>query len=472
MLQEVYRRERLSALIHQREIAYVLSLLRAAGIEPVLVKGWAIARLYPDAALRPYGDIDLCIRPDQFAKANAALKCLEDIKGHYVDLHCGFARIGQTKPQDLGRDFRRFSRLRRLGNDKEAMREWDELFSRSQLVPLTASSVQSPTSNVRLPSPPRGEGLEERPAHPTRVRILCHEDHLRLLSLHLLRSGARRPPWLCDVALLLEAVQSPTSKVQSPIRTGSHSDRVWGSSPTIREGSTIVQNQGGTGNDFNWDVCLGSGVDRNTKRNLNWIAVTIGLAQQLLRAEVPEIANQALAERVRNLPRWLAPAVLSQWGRARAVGSRQSAVGSERPDRIAVKDSSDRPDRIAVKDSSRGLSVLRDTPGSVRENIYDPERVKEAAHRHWTLNFSRRWTLDFFSLWTRLDNPVRATAAVGGQFNNWPRLPYRAAELVTRLPEVPRQLVSLLEQFAARRQPVAISEARSVSLINTVASAR
>ena len=74
-LQEVYRLFRLSALIHEREIAHVLSLLRAEGIEPVLIKGWAIARLYPEPGLRPYGDIDLCIRPDQLAQASAALKC-------------------------------------------------------------------------------------------------------------------------------------------------------------------------------------------------------------------------------------------------------------------------------------------------------------------------------------------------------------------------------------------------------------
>jgi putative nucleotidyltransferase-like protein len=97
-LHEVYRQSRLTALIHEREIVYVLGLLRAEGIEPVVVKGWAMSRLYPDRALRPFGDIDLCVRPDQFARATAALKCLESIDGHYVDLHCSFERIGQVQP--------------------------------------------------------------------------------------------------------------------------------------------------------------------------------------------------------------------------------------------------------------------------------------------------------------------------------------------------------------------------------------
>jgi hypothetical protein len=353
-LQEVYRRFRLSALIHEREIAYVLSLLRAQGIEPVLVKGWAIARLYPNAGLRPYGDIDLCIRPDQFGKACRVLKCLEDIKGHYVDLHCGFARIGQTRSQDA--EVRR-SRKFRINHDD--MRVWDKTFNRSQLVPLNQNpaKVQRPMSNV----------LSLKPGLELSVRVLSDEDHLRLLSLHLLRSGARRPPWLCDVALLLESLNVSAREKK-----------------------------------FDWDACLGHGLDRNVNRNLNWLATTIGLAHRLLGANVGEIENTTLAKQAGSLPRWLVPAVLRQWGGSR-VQSPRSKVQSMFP-------------------------------------------VK----RPWTLDLGP-WT----SLFNRFDNPVRSTAAVGGQFNNWPRLPYRVAELVTRIPEVPQQLQSLAEHFAAR--PVKLS---------------
>jgi len=37
--------------------AFVRPPLR--GVEPILGKGWAIARLYPERGMRPYGDIDL-----------------------------------------------------------------------------------------------------------------------------------------------------------------------------------------------------------------------------------------------------------------------------------------------------------------------------------------------------------------------------------------------------------------------------
>jgi hypothetical protein len=349
-LHDVYRRHRLSALIHEREIAYVLSLLRTEGIEPVLIKGWAISRLYPDAGLRPYGDIDLCIRPDQFAAASAALKCLEEMEGRYVDLHSGFARIGQTRPEDGSSVSGRF----RI--DAGEMRVWHELFSRSQVVPLHQSKVQGPKSKLQLPNTDFGPWTLD---FGQTVRVLSHEDHLRILSAHLLRSGARRPPWLCDIALLLDKVQSPKSKVQS--------------------------------RSFDWDVCL------RDRLHHNWTASAVMLAHELLGAD---ISHTPFA--IRRAPAWLAPAVLRQWGRSRVQ-----------------------------------------SPKSKVQSHISPRRL---------------WTLDL-GLWTKLDNPVRATAAVGGQFNNWPRLPYRVAELVMRLPEIPAHLVSL-QQFAAQRSN---SEATSPS---------
>ena len=80
-LHEVYRRQRLSALLHERELVDVLTLFRAEGIDAILVKGWAIARRYPDPALRPYGDLDLCVAPAQFAKAQAILKRIQTLAG-------------------------------------------------------------------------------------------------------------------------------------------------------------------------------------------------------------------------------------------------------------------------------------------------------------------------------------------------------------------------------------------------------
>ena len=65
-LKQAYRLYTLHAAIHESEIKQVINLLAQVGVEPILVKGWSIARDYPEPALRPYGDIDLFVRPEQY----------------------------------------------------------------------------------------------------------------------------------------------------------------------------------------------------------------------------------------------------------------------------------------------------------------------------------------------------------------------------------------------------------------------
>ena len=72
-LKQAYHVQALQSALQEREIEHVFSLLRAAGVEPILLKGWAAAGLYPERGLRPPGDIDLCIRPGQYEAAKAAL---------------------------------------------------------------------------------------------------------------------------------------------------------------------------------------------------------------------------------------------------------------------------------------------------------------------------------------------------------------------------------------------------------------
>src|SRR5438552_7604671 len=148
-LEQAYRLHALQSAIHERDIQNVLSQLKRAGIEPVLVKGWAIARLYPESGLRPYGDIDLCVNPKQFAAAKAALYNAPN--NSQVDLHRGFAKLDT--------------------------RSWDELYARSQALKI--------------------DDVE--------VRVLGPEDHLRALCFHFLREGAWRALWLCDIAIAVES---------------------------------------------------------------------------------------------------------------------------------------------------------------------------------------------------------------------------------------------------------------------------
>jgi hypothetical protein len=63
--QQAYRLHTLEAARHERDIDNILRLLRSDGVEPVLIKGWSVARLYPEKGMRPYCDVDLVIRRDQ-----------------------------------------------------------------------------------------------------------------------------------------------------------------------------------------------------------------------------------------------------------------------------------------------------------------------------------------------------------------------------------------------------------------------
>jgi hypothetical protein len=210
-LQQAYRLHSLQAALHERSLKQAIPLLRERGVEPLLVKGWSVARLYPELGMRPYGDLDLCVLPCEYEKAQAALKSLEG-QSCDVDLHSGFGKF----------------------YDRRA----EEIFARSRVVTLN--------------------GLE--------VRVLSAEDNLRFLCVHLLRHGAVRPLWLCDIAALVET------------RPG----------------------------DFNWDRCLAG-----PRRQANWVACAVGLAHLLLGAEVE---GTPVAGRASRLPRWLVPAVLEGWG--------------------------------------------------------------------------------------------------------------------------------------------------------------
>ena len=92
-LLQAYRIHAVQASLHELQIKDAVQLLRSNGVEPIVVKGWSIARLYVEPGLRPYGDIDLCVNPDQYliAKRLVADLVTRDIR---VDLHKGFVRLG------------------------------------------------------------------------------------------------------------------------------------------------------------------------------------------------------------------------------------------------------------------------------------------------------------------------------------------------------------------------------------------
>lgn len=151
-LKHSYHAQTLQSALQEWEVEHVFSRLRSAGIEPILLKGLATARLYAEQGLRPPGDIDLCVRAGQHEAARETI--------------WGPGRKG-TALIDLRHDDGAL-------NDRGG---WDGVYARSRLVTLNES----------------------------KIRVLGHEDHLRFLCLHLLRHSGYRPLWLCDVAAALES---------------------------------------------------------------------------------------------------------------------------------------------------------------------------------------------------------------------------------------------------------------------------
>lgn len=148
--QQAYRKHTLEAARHERDIKAIFTLLRSNDIEPILIKGWSVARLYPEKGMRPYDDTDLVVRRDQYDTARSIVR-EQKLTEFDVDLHRELEEYGL----DNANDFFDNSRLVRL----------DDI-------------------DVRVPS---------------------LEDSLRIACIHFLRHGAFRPLWLCDVGLIVES---------------------------------------------------------------------------------------------------------------------------------------------------------------------------------------------------------------------------------------------------------------------------
>ena len=109
-------------LIHQMRLKQILvsavNLLREHGIEPVLLKGFGLASLYPNPSLRQFGDIDLFVGTGDFHEACTLLRALpggynwgEEIEvgrhyniefGHYpMEVHRVSADVEDPKEQTL-----------------------------------------------------------------------------------------------------------------------------------------------------------------------------------------------------------------------------------------------------------------------------------------------------------------------------------------------------------------------------------
>ncbi len=151
LLERAYRGQRHETFMHEIHLRETIATLRLGGIEPLLSKGWAVARLYPAPGLRPCGDIDLYVDPDRLEEAVRVL-ALNPHTCLWVDLHQGVPELPERSFADL------WQRSRQIACDDCVM------------------------------------------------RILGPEDQLRHLCLHFARHGGWRPLWLCDIGAFLETL--------------------------------------------------------------------------------------------------------------------------------------------------------------------------------------------------------------------------------------------------------------------------
>jgi len=133
----------------ERNIASAFTAFRDNGIEPILIKGWAAARFYPDDRPRSFGDMDVAVAVSEFEIAKSLI------------LEPTFPRVGI----DLHREFRHLDTV-----------DWNILFERSELVEI-----------------------DDVP-----VRVLSPEDHLRILAVHWLNDGAAYRERLWDIYYAVE----------------------------------------------------------------------------------------------------------------------------------------------------------------------------------------------------------------------------------------------------------------------------
>ena len=148
---QAYLVQTVQAELYQAAVEKLTHVLGEERLEVLLGKGLAASHLYPELGMRPAGDVDLYVRPDQYPAALAILDKLNQqvsSTGLFsVDLHCGAAELDD--------------------------RSFKSLYDRSQMLGA--------------------------------VRVFSAEDHLRLLCIHALRHGMCRPLWLCDIAAAVES---------------------------------------------------------------------------------------------------------------------------------------------------------------------------------------------------------------------------------------------------------------------------
>lgn len=128
-----------------KSVKKIYEVFENENLSPVLIKGLAAAINYPKPFQRVFSDIDLAVAPREFEKARKVIES----NNFNVDLHRGLRHLDTI--------------------------DWDKLFQNSRKTKI----------------------------NETEVRILCPEDHLRVLCVHWLNDGGADRTRLWDIYFAL-----------------------------------------------------------------------------------------------------------------------------------------------------------------------------------------------------------------------------------------------------------------------------
>ncbi len=201
----------LQGKLQEHNVCKAFEFCRENNIEPILIKGFASARWYPPEVGRAYVDVDLCVPDKQFEKCEE-LVAKKPPKRVSIDLHRGFRHLDSLS--------------------------WQYLFDNTEII-----------------------NLED-----TEIRLLCPEDHLRLICSHWLTDGGENKQRLWDIYYAVDRREKG----------------------------------------FDWEKCL----DVVSKNRQRWVIYTIGLAHHYLGLN---LAGLPFEKRAKNVPKWLRREVEKNW---------------------------------------------------------------------------------------------------------------------------------------------------------------
>ncbi len=154
-LRQEYVNQSIRAAAATHRVYQYVSALHAHKIDPIVFKGWSLFSHYAEPGLRPAGDVDVAIAPQDAPRALEILRAL-GARPTDIDVHPGLNDPAHAAyiPDSA----------------------WEQVYARTQVKQIGA----------------------------LRVRVLAPEEELQVVSIHCARHFFARPIWLCDVAALVE----------------------------------------------------------------------------------------------------------------------------------------------------------------------------------------------------------------------------------------------------------------------------